>query len=173
MGVNTIFKRTLISTAITLGFATAGTVNAADWLLLQGTEPAAASVPAHVFGFVQAGFMKDYSSANATGNVYVPPKMLGPNLNAQSGFNVSHAQVGVRGTGFPLDDHINYFMLLEAGNTGLNNTSTGKSGPVLTDASVTPASVSDCSRLPVPMRPCRARLQRPIWISLKSPISCC
>jgi hypothetical protein len=136
MGVNQLFKRTLISAAITLGFATAGTANAVDWLMLQGTEPAAASVPARVFGFVQAGFMKDYSSPNASGQ-YVPPKMLGPNLNAQSGFNVSHAQLGVRGTGFPLDDHINYFMLLEAGNTGLNNTSTGKSGPVLSDASVT------------------------------------
>lgn len=137
MGVNTLFKRTLISTAIAFGFATVGTANATDWLMLQGTEPAAASVPAHVFGFVRAGFMKDYSSANATGNVYVPPKLLGPNLNAQSGFNVSQVRVGVRGTGFPLDDHINYFVLLEAANTGLNNTSTGRSGPVLTDASVT------------------------------------
>lgn len=137
MGDKKLFKRTLISAALALGFAVTNTASAYDWLMIQGTEPAAASVPAHVFGFVQAGFMKDYSSANATGNVYVPPKMLGPNLDAQSGFNVSHAQVGVRGTGFPLDDHINYFVLMEAGNTGLNNTSTGKSGPVLTDASVT------------------------------------
>jgi len=137
MGDKKLFKRTLISAALALGFTVTNTASAYDWLMMQGTEPAAASVPAHVFGFVQAGFMKDYSSANATGNVYVPPKLLGPNLDAQSGFNISHAQVGVRGTGFPLDDHINYFVLMEAGNTGLNNTSTGKSGPVMTDASVT------------------------------------
>ncbi len=137
MGVSKLFKRTLISAAITLGFATAGTANALDWLMLQGTEPAAASVPAHVFGFVEADFMKDYSSANATGNVYVPPKLLGPNLDAQSGFNVLHAQVGVRGTGFPLDDHINYFVLTELGNAATNYTSTGSTGPALTDASVT------------------------------------
>jgi Phosphate-selective porin O and P len=146
MGVNKLVKRTLISAAIAFGFATAGTAKAIDWLMLQGTEPAAASVPAHVFGFVQANYMKDFSSANpgnlpggtqtgctpGASNCYVPPKMLGPNLNAQSGFNVLHAQVGVRGTGFPLDEHINYFMLLEAGNAA-----TSTNGPSLTDASIT------------------------------------
>ena len=131
MGVNKLVKRTLISAAITFGFATAGTASAIDWLMLQGTEPAAAAVPAHVFGFVQANYMKDYSSANAAGG-YVPPKLLGPNLTSQSGFNVLHAQVGVRGTGFPFDDHINYFMLLEAGNAA-----TSPNGPALTDASIT------------------------------------
>jgi len=137
MGDKKLFKRTLISAAFTLGFAVAGTANARDWLMLQGTEPAAASVPAKVFGFVQANYMKDYSSANAPGNVYVPAKLLGPNLNAQSGFNVTHAQLGVRGTGFPLDDHINYFVLTELGNAATNRTSTGSTGPALTDASVT------------------------------------
>ena len=136
MGVNKKFKRTLISAAVTIGFAASGTANALDWLMLQGTEPAAASVPAHVFGFVQAGFQQDYSSANAA-DQFVPPKLLGPNLDAQSGFNISHAQVGVRGTGFPLDDHINYMVLLEAGNAATNRTSAGATGPALTDASVT------------------------------------
>jgi hypothetical protein len=134
MGVNQLFKRTLISAAITFGFATAGTANAVDWLMLQGTEPAAASPRAKVWGFVQAGFQKDYSSANA-GGAYVPPKLLGPNLNAQSGFNVDRARIGVRGTGFPIDDHVNYFLLLEMGNNGINHG--GNAFAKLTDASIT------------------------------------
>lgn len=134
MGVNTLLKRTLISAAITFSFATAGTANAVDWLMLQGTEPAAASPRAKVWGFIQTGFQKDYSSANA-GGAYVPPKLLGPNLNAQSGFNVNRARIGVRGTGFPIDDHVNYFLLLEMGNNGI--THGGNAFAKLTDASIT------------------------------------
>jgi hypothetical protein len=137
MGDKKQLKRALIGAVCSLGIAFSGAASALDWLMLQGTEPQDASAPVKVWGFVQANYMKDYSSANATGNVYVPPKLLGPNLNAQSGFNVLHAQVGVRGTGFPIDDHVNYFMLLEAGNAATNHTSTGSTGPAMTDASIT------------------------------------
>jgi hypothetical protein len=131
MGVKKLYQRALIGAVCSLGFAFSGTASAIDWLMLQGTEPQDASAPVKVFGFVQANYMKDYSSANAAGG-YVPPKLLGPNLTSQSGFNVLHAQVGVRGTGFPFDDHINYFMLFEAGNAA-----TSPNGPALTDASIT------------------------------------
>jgi len=79
MGDKKLFKRTLISAALIFGFAAADTASAVDWLMLQGTEPAAASVPAKVWGFIQTDFQKDFSSANASGQ-YVPPKMLGPDL---------------------------------------------------------------------------------------------
>ena len=136
MGDKKLFKRTLIGAAFATGLAVTGTAGALDWLMLQGTEPAGASAPVKVWGFIQANYQKDYSSPNPTGG-YVPAKLLGPNLNAQSGFNLLHAQIGVRGTGFPLDEHINYFMLLEAGNAATNRSSTGSNGAVVTDASVT------------------------------------
>jgi hypothetical protein len=153
MGVKKLYKRALIGAVCSLGFAFAGTAGAVDWLMLQGTEPQDASAPVKVWGFVQGTFWKDYSSANA-GGAFVPPKLLGPNLNAQSGFNISHAQIGVRGTAFPIDDHINYMLLLEAGNAATartcGGTTTTGTGPTaittggdcanktaLTDASIT------------------------------------
>jgi len=134
MGDKKLFKRSLISAVLILGFTMTGTVGAVDWLMLQGTEPAAASPRAKVWGFIQSQYSKDFSSANATG-AFVPPKLLGPNLNAQSGFNINRARIGVRGTGFPIDDHVNYFMLAELGNNGI--THGGNAFAKLTDASVT------------------------------------
>ncbi len=136
MGEKKLFKRTLVGTTFTVCLAVAGTASALDWLMLQGTEPDGASAPVKVWGFIQANYQKDYSTANA-GGAYVPAKLIGPNLNAQSGFTLAHAQVGVRGTGFPLDEHINYFMLLEAGNAATNRSSSGSNGVVVTDASAT------------------------------------
>jgi len=145
MGDKKLFKRTLIGVAFTLGFATAGTASAVDWLMLQGTEPAAASPAVKVWGFVQTDYQKDFSSAGPAG-VYNAPKLLGPNLNSQSGFNISRARIGVRGTGFPIDDHINYFLLVELGNnattasstsTGIGTAALGSTVARMTDASVT------------------------------------
>jgi hypothetical protein len=135
MGVNKYFKRTLISAAITLGFAATGTASAVDWIMVQGTEPANASMPHQPFGFIQVKYEKDSSTAN-TSNQFVPPKLLGPNLNSQSGFNIFHAQLGLKGIAFPLDDRINYMVMMEAGNTALS-----QNGPVLTDASITASYV--------------------------------
>jgi hypothetical protein len=145
MGVNKLLKHTLISAAITLGFAAAGTASAIDWVMVQGTEPDNAAMPAQPFGFIQAKWEKDFSDANpnattyaanptfdAPANNYVPAKLLGPNLNSQSGFNIFHAQVGIKGIAFPLDDRINYMVLMELGNTALS-----QNGPVMTDASIT------------------------------------
>jgi hypothetical protein len=134
MGDKKLFKRTMISAALTLGFAVTGTASAVDWLMLQGTEDPGASPRAKVWGFIQTVFQKDYSSANAGGQ-YVPPKLLGPNLNSQSGFNINRARLSVRGTGFPIDDHVNYFVMMEIGNNGI--THGGNAFTKLTDASIT------------------------------------
>jgi len=131
----------LISAACTLAFAAAGTAQAANWLMLQGTEPAAAAARANVWGFIQAQYMKDFSDPNVyknaanPGEQYVPPKLLGPDLDSQDGFNVNRARIGVRGTGFPLDTRINYFVLLEMGNNGI--TAGHGAFARLTDASMT------------------------------------
>jgi hypothetical protein len=134
LGSKKQFKRALIGAACTLAFAAAGTTHAANWLMLQGTEPTDAASRAEVWGFIQASYQKDYSKPNATGG-FVPAKLLGPNLNAQDGFNIDRARIGVRGTGFPIDSRINYFLLLELGNNGI--TSSGNAFAKLIDASVT------------------------------------
>ncbi len=107
----------------------------ANWLMLQGTETAkqGQAPRAHVWGFIQAQYQYDTSDPN-TGNAYVPPKLIGPNLDSQNQFNVNRARVGVRGTGFPLDSKVNYFLLAEFGNNGITAAEDGKH---LTDASVT------------------------------------
>ena len=134
MGENKQFKRALISAACTLAFAAAGTSHAANWLMLQGTEDPAAAARANVWGYVQAKYEKDFSDANALGQ-YVPPKLLGPELDSQEGFNVPRATIGIRGTGFPLDSRINYFALLEMGNNGVTHGSGAFAK--LIDASIT------------------------------------
>jgi hypothetical protein len=141
LGENKQFKRALISAACTLAFAAAGTTHAANWLMLQGTEDPGAAARANVWGFIQAKYEKDFSDPNKyvntanPGGQYVPPKLLGPELDSQDGFNINRARIGVRGTGFPIDSRINYFVLLEMGNNGI--THGGGAFAKLTDASVT------------------------------------
>lgn len=134
MGHTNDFKRTLLGAACALALAGSGLAHATNWLLLQGTEDPGASARANVWGFVQADYQKNFSDPNSTGQ-YVPPKMLGPDLDSQDGFNIGRARIGVRGTGFPIDSHINYFLLLEMGNNGI--TAGNGAFARLTDASVT------------------------------------
>jgi len=130
-----LFKRTLLGAACAFALAGAsGPAMAANWLMLQGTEPEGSAARAEVWGFIQAQYQKDFSDANAAGG-YVPPKVLGPELDSQSGFNINRARIGVRGTGFPLDSRINYFLLLEMGNNGI--THADDTFAKMTDASIT------------------------------------
>ncbi len=131
-----------LNSAIKMCLATAALasapVHAANWLMLQGTEPAGAAARAKLWGFVQAQYQKDFSDPFVNGSgteLYVPPKLIGPNLDDQSQFNVNRARIGVRGTGFPLDSNVNYFVLLEMGNNGITNGT--NSFAHLTDASIT------------------------------------
>jgi hypothetical protein len=106
----------------------------ANWLMLQGTETQGEAPRAYVWGFIQAQYQKDTSDPNASGQ-YIPPKLVGPNLNSQDQFNINRARVGVRGSGFPLDSKVNYFLLTEFGNNGITGARNG--GATITDASVT------------------------------------
>ena len=117
------------------------TANAANWTMLQGTEPADAAPRAKLWGFIETSYQKDSSDTNAyvgtPGNNYslVAPKLIGPDLESQSGFNVRRARIGVRGQGMPLDGNVNYFILAELGNNGITH---GDGSSVkLTDASIT------------------------------------
>jgi hypothetical protein len=129
------FRKLLLTSAIWLVVTLAsGPVNAANWLMLQGTEPAGSADLARVWGFVQVQYQKDYSDPNPAGG-YFPPKLIQPNWDSQSAFNVNRARIGVRGVAMPLDSKINYFLLLEMGNNGI--TEPGGSFAKLTDASAT------------------------------------
>ena len=108
--------------------------HAANWLQLQGTEPEGAEQLAKVWGFVQVQYQDDSSDPNGAGG-FIPPKLIGPNLQTQSAFNVNRARIGVRGVAMPLDQKINYFLLLELGNNGI--TEPEGSFAKATDASIT------------------------------------
>ena len=135
-----------IFTAACAGAVLAGmsvNANAANWLMLQGTEPSGEAPRAKVWGFIQAQYQKDESDPCETGcggppvnpnTGYIPPKLIGPNLDSQEAFNVNRARIGVRGTGFPLDSKVNYFILAELGNNGIT---AGSNNKYLTDASIT------------------------------------
>lgn len=127
-------KITLLAAGIA-GCLLTQTAYSANWLMLQGTETArqGEAPRAHLWGFIQAQYQYDNSDPNPAGG-YVPPKLIGPNLDDQDGFNVNRARIGVRGTGFPLDSKVNYFILAEFGNNGITY---GDDGKHLTDASVT------------------------------------
>ena len=129
------YKNRLLMKAIGVALlSSATTLQAANWLMLQGTEPAGQSARAKLWGFVQVQYQKDTSDPNAAGG-YIPPKLIGPNLDTQDAFNVNRARIGVRGTGMPLDSKVNYFLLAEFGNNGI--TAPGGYNAALTDASIT------------------------------------
>ncbi|MDH3758183.1 MAG: porin, partial [Gammaproteobacteria bacterium] len=92
-----------------------GSAFSANWLQLQGTEPEGAEQLGKVWGFVQVQYQDDSSDPNPAGG-FIPPKTIGPNLETQSAFNVNRARIGVRGVAMPIDQKINYFVLLELGN---------------------------------------------------------
>ena len=129
----TLKKLALAATSAAVLGGAASSAQAANWLMLQGTEPAGTAARAKVWGFIQAQYQKDDSEANAAGG-YVPPKLIGPNLDDQSGFVVNRARIGVRGTPLPLDSKVNYFILTEFGNNGIT---AGDDPRYLTDASIT------------------------------------
>lgn len=123
-----------LAAAVALGVS--GNANAANWLMAQGTSPANAP-QFKVWGFVQPVYQDDFSDANAQGR-YIPPKLIGPNLDDQSSFNVLRARLGVRGRLLPNNNDIDYFVLAEFGNDGITNGGRyGHYSPRFSDASIT------------------------------------
>lgn len=112
---------------------------AANWLSLQGTEKPGSSSRAKVWGFIQPEYQKTDGTKLPAGTPFggqnMSPNMIKPDNKSNESFNIRRARVGVRGTGFPLDDKVNYFFLAEFGHNGI--TKLGKTGVALTDASIT------------------------------------
>jgi len=131
-------KKLLIKTVGVVLLTGASTAHSANWLALQGTEPDGQSARARVWGFVQPEYAQTEGTKLKTG----PWKgqkaifnQIRPDLNTNKTFNVLRARIGVRGTGFPLDNKVNYFFLAEFGDNGITRGSGGSAK--LTDASVT------------------------------------
>lgn len=134
MQIKNTFKTGTVLGALLL----AGQAHSANWLMLQGTEPAGSAEMAKVWGFVQP----EYQSTSGT-ELRAGPfsgqsavfNQIGPDLKTESQFNIRRARLGVRGAGFPLDSNVNYFFLVEAGNNAI--TRNGGGSVKVTDASVT------------------------------------
>lgn len=124
--------------AIALAMLGITSAQAANWLALQGNEPAGAAERAKLWGFVQPEYQYTEGTELQAGPFAGQPaafNMIGPDQDSHSTFNIRRARLGVRGTGFPLDSKVNYFLLIEAGNNGI--TSNGSGSVKVTDASIT------------------------------------
>ena len=111
---------------------------AANWLSLQGTEKPGSSARAKLWGFVQPEYQSTDGGVLKAGpfnGQIMSPNVIRPDNKATETFNIRRARVGIRGTGFPLDDKVNYFLLAEFGHNGI--TKNGQTGVALTDASIT------------------------------------
>ncbi len=137
-----VIKKTALALAYAVLMAgVVATTQAANWTMLQGTEPAGTAPRIKVWGFIQPVYEKDTSKKNkyvgTPGNNFemVAPKLIGPNFETQEGFNIRRARLGARGAGLPLDSNVNYFFLAEFGNNLLTHDTGGVVR--LTDASIT------------------------------------
>lgn len=131
-------KQGMLAAAMAVGMLTATQSMATNWLMLQGTEAPGSAKKANLWGFIQAQYQQDYSDpfvAPTGAEIYNPPKLIGPDLDDQSAFNVNRARIGVRGANFPLDSKTNYFILAEFGNNGI--TAGDNAFAHITDASIT------------------------------------
>lgn len=112
---------------------------AANWLMLQGTEKTGQAPRAKLWGFIQVDYQHTDDTKLKAGPFADKPaafNQMAPQLSTSSGFNIKRARVGVRGNNFPLDDKVNYFFLAEFGNNGITTGGNASQGQ-LTDASVT------------------------------------
>lgn len=123
--------------------------NAANWLMLQGTQPEMVApqgvkVPYRskvpkVWGFIQANYKKDASDTQIApnGKNLTPFSYLNPGLNDQSGFNVFRARLALRGMA-DSENLVNYFFMTEFGNNAVNNLAGHREvATYFTDASIT------------------------------------
>ena len=127
-------KKAALAVACAGSLAATMQVEAANWLMLQGTEASSAAGRAKVWGFLQPTYQKDTSDEGGP-----EPTRIGPNLEKQEQFQLYRARIGVRGVGMPIDPKVNYFVMFEMGSNGATDgTSFGERTPVRTmDASIT------------------------------------
>lgn len=136
-----IFTKTLSAAAIVAGLSAIQVAEAANWLMLQGSERPGAAGRAKVWGFLQPEYQSTDGTAVAAGAFAGNDALFNqirPDLNGSSDLNVLRARIGVRGIAMPLDSNVNYFFLAETGNNGVTRYgNAGTAGMRMTDASIT------------------------------------
>ncbi|HEY9050836.1 MAG TPA: porin [Gammaproteobacteria bacterium] len=137
--INKKLKKIMLAAGIASSF-TALPVHAANWLMLQGTEPDASAERAKVWGFIQPTYQTVDGTKLPVGPWAGQDSQFNthqPDLSSNSNFQLQRARIAVRGTGFPLDSNVNYFVMAEFGNNGITSTAGGNGSAKLTDATVT------------------------------------
>ncbi len=103
---------------------------AANWLQIQGTEPATRPAGPRFTGFIQMDYQRDSSDAHPNGT-YIPPKVIGPDLNDQSAFTPRRIRLGTRGKNESAS--FNYFFFTDFGENPVNQ---ANGHPTIMDASI-------------------------------------
>lgn len=123
--------------AVAMFLLTVPSVQAANWLILQGTEAPNATAETVLWGFLQPLYsLTDGTRLEASTPFGGQPAVfntIAPDLKTESQFQIQRARIGVRGQNFALNSKINYFVLGEFGNNGVTVGAAAR----LTDASVT------------------------------------
>lgn len=133
-------KKTVLASACTavLLSMTVG-AQAANWLMLQGTEEPSATPTWQLWGFIQPQYSRTDGTKLPAGTPFAGSdavfNTINPDQESNSQFQLQRAQIGIRGQNFPLDSKVNYFILTEFGNNGI--TANGGGAGRLIDASVT------------------------------------
>lgn len=112
---------------------------AANWLMLQGTEADHQAPRAKVWGFIQAEYQQTDDTkltAGPASGQSAAFNLIKPQNTSANSFNIRRARIGVRGANLPLDNKVNYFLLAEFGNNGITTGKNASKGQ-LTDASIT------------------------------------
>ena len=127
---------------------TCSQVDAANWLMLQGTQPEfvapkGVKVPYRskkpkIWGFIQANYKKDFGKVLIkNGTNKTPFSLLNPDLQSQSGFNIFRARIALRGMA-DNENKVNYFIMTDFANNGVNNLGGHRNvATYFTDASIT------------------------------------
>ena len=135
-----VFKKAALAAACVAGLSATMQAEAANWLMLQGTEKPGAAPRAKLWGFLQPTYRATSGTELQAGPWKGQPaqfNQIAPHLSSNKQFNIARARIGVRGTGFPLNSKINYFFLAEFGSNGITWPSGGAGSAKITDASVT------------------------------------
>ncbi len=122
-------------------------LHAADWLTIAGTQPDFIKKDGkkvenhnnkpHFWGFIQAGYQKDYGTILEKNGINKTPfVMLPPSLDHQSGFEINRARLAVRGM-VDKDNQLDYFFMTEFGEDGVTEPAGHPTHNYLTDASIT------------------------------------
>ena len=133
-------KKAALVVACAAGMAATMQAEAANWLMLQGTERSSAAGRAKVWGFLQPTYSSTAGTEVPTAawkDSKMQPNMLAPHLTSNKSFGIRRARVGVRGQGFPLDPKVNYFFLAEFGSNGITWPGGGGGSAMIDHASVT------------------------------------